>query len=96
MINDRIMRNTFAATTKAVANCLCQSYMFSIGFKLIIIITLKRMVLTLPCRKRGPLWNHEDVSPKNPNIKSADQLSAFVRHVVNVFKQSQSGLYILK
>lgn len=51
------------------------------------------MVLTLHCRKRGPLWNHEDVSPKNPNIKSADQLSAFVRHVVNVFKQSQSGLY---
>lgn len=54
------------------------------------------MVLTLPCRKRGPLWNHEDVSPKNPNIKSADQLSVFVRHVVNVFKQSQSGLYGFK
>lgn len=47
----------------------------------------------LHCRKRGPLWNHEDVSPKNPNIKSADQLSVFVRHVVTVFKHSQSGLY---
>lgn len=42
-------------------------------------------------RKRGPLWNHEDVSPKNPNIKSADQLSVFLRHVVNVFKQTPSG-----
>lgn len=50
-------------------------------------------MLCLPCRKRGPLWNHEDVSPKNPNIKSADQLSVFVRHVVNVFKHSQSGVY---
>ena len=45
----------------------------------------------LSCRKRGPLWNHEDVSPKNPNIKSADQLCVFLRHVVTVFKQSQSG-----
>lgn len=43
------------------------------------------------CRKRGPLWNHEDVSPKNPNIKSAEQLSVFLRHVVNVFKQTPSG-----
>lgn len=43
-------------------------------------------------RKRGPLWNHEDVSPKNSNIKSAEQLSAFVRHVVTVFKHSQTGL----
>lgn len=45
----------------------------------------------LTCRKRGPLWNHEDVSPKNPNIKSAEQLSVFVRHVVNIFRQSQTG-----
>lgn len=56
----------------------------------------KRIVLYLPCRKRGPLWNHEDVSPKNPNIKSSDQLSVFVRHVVNVFKQSPSGMYAFK
>uniref|UniRef100_A0A667XR27 Furry homolog, like n=1 Tax=Myripristis murdjan TaxID=586833 RepID=A0A667XR27_9TELE len=43
---------------------------------------------------RGPLWNHEDVSPKNPNIKSADQLSVFLRHVVTVFKQSPSGFQL--
>jgi len=31
------------------------------------------------------------VSPKNPNIKSAEQLSVFVRHVATVFKLSPSG-----
>ena len=44
-------------------------------------------------RKRGPLWNHEDVAPKNPQIKSAEQLSVFLRHVVAVFKQSSAGWY---
>lgn len=48
----------------------------------------------LLCRKRGPLWNHEDVSPKNPNIKSAELLSSFVTHVVTVFKQSQQGVHV--
>lgn len=56
----------------------------------------KLSVPSLPFRKRGPLWNHEDVSPKNPNIKSSDQLSVFVRHVVNVFKLSQTGMYDFK
>lgn len=51
-----------------------------------------RVDLPMFCRKRGPLWNHEDVSPKNPNIKSADQLSVFVRHVMTVFKHSQTGM----
>uniref|UniRef100_A0A8D0AP08 Furry homolog, like n=1 Tax=Sander lucioperca TaxID=283035 RepID=A0A8D0AP08_SANLU len=53
---------------------------------------VKALIEFITSRKRGPLWNHEDVSPKNPNIKSADQLSVFVRHVVTVFKHSQSGL----
>ncbi|XP_029606709.1 protein furry homolog-like isoform X4 [Salmo trutta] len=52
---------------------------------------VKALIEFVTSRKRGPLWNHEDVSPKNPNIKSADQLSVFLRHVVTVFKQSQSG-----
>uniref|UniRef100_A0A672IL40 Furry homolog, like n=1 Tax=Salarias fasciatus TaxID=181472 RepID=A0A672IL40_SALFA len=51
----------------------------------------KALIEFITSRKRGPLWNHEDVSPKNPNIKSADQLSVFVRHVVAVFKYCQSG-----
>uniref|UniRef100_A0A8D3ARI7 Furry homolog, like n=1 Tax=Scophthalmus maximus TaxID=52904 RepID=A0A8D3ARI7_SCOMX len=54
----------------------------------------KALIEFITSRKRGPLWNHEDVSPKNPNIKSADQLSVFVRHVVTVFKNSQSGFQL--
>ncbi|XP_014830698.1 PREDICTED: protein furry homolog-like isoform X6 [Poecilia mexicana] len=54
----------------------------------------KGLIEFITSRKRGPLWNHEDVSPKNSNIKSADQLSVFVRHVVTVFKQSQTGFHL--
>ncbi|KAK2835881.1 hypothetical protein Q5P01_016365 [Channa striata] len=54
----------------------------------------KALIEFITSRKRGPLWNHEDVSPKNPNIKSADQLSVFVRHVVTVFRHSQSGFQL--
>uniref|UniRef100_A0A665T882 Furry homolog, like n=1 Tax=Echeneis naucrates TaxID=173247 RepID=A0A665T882_ECHNA len=54
----------------------------------------KALIEFITSRKRGPLWNHEDVSPKNPNIKSTDQLSVFVRHVVTVFKHSQSGFQL--
>ncbi|XP_054644743.1 protein furry homolog-like isoform X3 [Dunckerocampus dactyliophorus] len=55
---------------------------------------VKALIEFITSRKRGPLWNHEDVSPKNPNIKSADQLSMFVRHVVTVFKHSQPGFQL--
>ncbi|XP_056133696.1 protein furry homolog-like isoform X4 [Lampris incognitus] len=55
---------------------------------------VKALIEFVTSRKRGPLWNHEDVSPKNPNIKSADHLSVFLRHVVTVFKQSQSGFQL--
>ncbi|XP_013978412.2 protein furry homolog-like isoform X4 [Salmo salar] len=55
---------------------------------------VKALIEFVTSRKRGPLWNHEDVSPKNPNIKSADQLCVFLRHVVTVFKQSQSGFQL--
>ncbi|XP_061593948.1 protein furry homolog-like isoform X5 [Cololabis saira] len=54
----------------------------------------KALIEFITSRKRGPLWNHEDVSPKNPNIKSADQLSVFVRHVVTVFKHYQTGFQL--
>ncbi|XP_034036419.1 protein furry homolog-like isoform X6 [Thalassophryne amazonica] len=55
---------------------------------------VKALIEFITSRKCGPLWNHEDVSPKNPNIKSAEQLSVFVRHVVSVFKQSESGFQL--
>ncbi|XP_051581277.1 protein furry homolog-like isoform X2 [Myxocyprinus asiaticus] len=57
---------------------------------------VKNLIEFISSRKRGPLWNHEDVSPKNPNIKSADQLSVFLRHVVNVFKQTPSGVQLVQ
>ncbi|XP_053470600.1 protein furry homolog-like isoform X1 [Ictalurus furcatus] len=55
---------------------------------------VKNLIEFISSRKRGPLWNHEDMSPKNTNIKSAEQLSVFLRHVVTVFKQSQSGFQL--
>lgn len=42
-------------------------------------------------RAVGPLWVHEDITPKNPNSKSTEQLSNFLRHVVSVLKESKSG-----
>ncbi|KAG1970389.1 protein furry [Pimephales promelas] len=45
-------------------------------------------------RAFGPLWCHEDITPKNPNSKSADQLTNFLRHVVSVFKESKSDFHL--
>ncbi|XP_039769737.1 protein furry homolog-like isoform X3 [Ornithorhynchus anatinus] len=52
---------------------------------------VKTLMEFITSRKRGPLWNHEDVSAKNPSIKSAEQLTAFLKHVLTVFKQSGSA-----
>ncbi|KAM8801691.1 protein furry homolog-like isoform 3-T3 [Rhynchonycteris naso] len=52
---------------------------------------VKTLMEFITSRKRGPLWNHEDVSAKNPSIKSAEQLTTFLKHVVSVFKQSSSA-----
>ncbi|XP_072301955.1 protein furry homolog isoform X1 [Eucyclogobius newberryi] len=45
-------------------------------------------------RAFGPLWAHEDITPKNPNCKSSEQLSNFLRHVVSVFKESKSDFHL--
>lgn len=42
-------------------------------------------------RPYGPLWCHEDISPKNQISKSTEQLTNFLRHVISVFKESKSG-----
>ncbi|GAB1289726.1 FRY-like transcription coactivator [Apodemus speciosus] len=56
---------------------------------------VKTLMEFITSRKRGPLWNHEDVSSKNPSIKSADQLASFLKHVVSVFKQSNAeGIHL--
>ncbi|XP_056593394.1 protein furry homolog isoform X1 [Triplophysa dalaica] len=45
-------------------------------------------------RAFGPLWCHEDITPKNLNSKSAEQLTNFLRHVVSVFKESKSDFHL--
>lgn len=47
--------------------------------------------MLLLLRAFGPLWVHEDITPKSPNSKSTEQLSNFLRHVMSVFKESKSG-----
>ncbi|KAG2465417.1 FRYL protein, partial [Polypterus senegalus] len=55
---------------------------------------VKSLIEFISSRKRGPLWNHEDVSPKNPSIKSAEQLTVFLKHVVAAFKPSHTGFQL--
>ncbi|XP_023817886.1 protein furry homolog isoform X5 [Oryzias latipes] len=45
-------------------------------------------------RAIGPLWAHEDITPKNPNSKSTEQLSNFLRHVISVFKESKTDFHL--
>ncbi|XP_005865694.1 PREDICTED: protein furry homolog isoform X5 [Myotis brandtii] len=50
-----------------------------------------KLIEFLTTRAFGPLWCHEDITPKNQNSKSAEQLTNFLRHVLSVFKDSKSG-----
>uniref|UniRef100_A0A3B4CJS6 Furry homolog b (Drosophila) n=1 Tax=Pygocentrus nattereri TaxID=42514 RepID=A0A3B4CJS6_PYGNA len=53
-----------------------------------------KLIEFLTTRAFGPLWCHEDITPKNPNSKSADQLTNFLRHVVSVFRESKSDFHL--
>nr|XP_006005371.1 PREDICTED: protein furry homolog isoform X2 [Latimeria chalumnae] len=53
-----------------------------------------KLIEFLTTRPFGPLWCHEDLTPKNQNSKSADQITNFLRHVVSVFKDSKSGFHL--
>ncbi|XP_046719128.1 LOW QUALITY PROTEIN: protein furry homolog [Silurus meridionalis] len=50
-----------------------------------------KLVEFLSTRPFGPLWCHEDISPKNQHSKSTEQLTNFLHHVISVFKESKSG-----
>ncbi|XP_053543375.1 protein furry homolog isoform X2 [Ictalurus punctatus] len=50
-----------------------------------------KLVEFLSTRPFGPLWCHEDISPKNQHSKSTEQLTNFVHHIVSVFKESKAG-----
>ncbi|XP_072248255.1 protein furry homolog isoform X4 [Leuresthes tenuis] len=53
-----------------------------------------KLIEFLTTRPYGPLWCHEDISPKNQISKSTGQLTNFLRHVVSVFKESKSASYL--
>uniref|UniRef100_A0A6Q2YF53 Furry homolog a (Drosophila) n=1 Tax=Esox lucius TaxID=8010 RepID=A0A6Q2YF53_ESOLU len=53
-----------------------------------------KLIEFLTTRTYGPLWCHEDISPKNQISKSTEQLSNFLRHVVSVFKESKSDFHL--
>ncbi|XP_051813664.1 protein furry homolog isoform X3 [Acanthochromis polyacanthus] len=53
-----------------------------------------KLIEFLTTRAYGPLWCHEDISPKNQISKSTVQLTNFLRHVVSVFKDSKSDFHL--
>ncbi|XP_068172706.1 protein furry homolog isoform X2 [Antennarius striatus] len=53
-----------------------------------------KLIEFLTTRSYGPLWCHEDISPKNQISKSTGQLTNFLRHVVSVFKDSKSDMLL--
>ncbi|PWA28028.1 hypothetical protein CCH79_00012147 [Gambusia affinis] len=53
-----------------------------------------KLIEFLITRPYGPLWCHEDISPKNQISKSTAQLTNFLRHVVSVFKESKSDYFL--
>uniref|UniRef100_A0A8C8SJY5 FRY microtubule binding protein n=1 Tax=Pelusios castaneus TaxID=367368 RepID=A0A8C8SJY5_9SAUR len=57
-------------------------------------ILMHFVTFSFSLRAFGPLWCHEDITPKNQNTKSADQLANFLRHVVSVFKDFKSGFHL--
>ncbi|KAM3615784.1 uncharacterized protein V6R79_007759 [Siganus canaliculatus] len=53
-----------------------------------------KLIEFLTTRSYGPLWCHEDISPKNQISKSTGQLTNFLRHVLSVFKESKSDFHL--
>uniref|UniRef100_A0A671XZR8 FRY microtubule binding protein n=1 Tax=Sparus aurata TaxID=8175 RepID=A0A671XZR8_SPAAU len=53
-----------------------------------------KLIEFLTTRSYGPLWCHEDISPKNQISKSTGQLTNFLRHVVSVFKEPKSDFHL--
>lgn len=56
--------------------------------------TIKALVDFLASKKDSPLWAYEDITAKVWSVKSAEQLSTFVHHVVTVFKDSLPQAHI--
>ena len=46
---------------------------------------VKSLIYFLDVRKGQPLWNYEDITAKIWNIKSAEQIDVFLRHILRIF-----------
>ncbi|XP_075160591.1 microtubule binding protein furry isoform X3 [Haematobia irritans] len=53
-----------------------------------IVHVIKSLLKFLAQETSQPLWNYEDITAKVWSIKSAEQLSCFLRHIVKVFSDS--------
>ncbi|KAG5837521.1 hypothetical protein ANANG_G00240170 [Anguilla anguilla] len=53
-----------------------------------------KLIEFLTTRAFGPLWCHEDISLRNQSSRSTERLASFLRHVVSVFRESKSELYL--
>uniref|UniRef100_A0A3Q2E335 Furry homolog a (Drosophila) n=1 Tax=Cyprinodon variegatus TaxID=28743 RepID=A0A3Q2E335_CYPVA len=53
-----------------------------------------KLIEFLITRPYGPLWCHEDISPKSQISKSTGQLTNFLRHVISVFKEHKSDNFL--
>ncbi|XP_062872380.1 protein furry homolog [Trichomycterus rosablanca] len=53
-----------------------------------------KLVEFLTTRPFGPLWCHEDITPKSQQCKSTELLTNFLRHVVSVLKESKPGAWL--
>ncbi|XP_074535016.1 protein furry homolog isoform X2 [Halichoeres trimaculatus] len=53
-----------------------------------------QLIEFLTTRAYGPLWCHEDISPKNQISKSTGQLTNFLRHLVSIFRESKTDFHL--
>lgn len=51
---------------------------------------IKTLIDFVSSKRGSPLWNYEDITAKVWSIRSAEQMSCFVEHVLFVFKESLS------
>ncbi|UXI15497.1 Heterogeneous nuclear ribonucleoprotein K [Sarcoptes scabiei] len=49
---------------------------------------IKTLIDFVSSKRDGPLWNNEDITSKVWSIRSAEQMTTFVEHIVCVFKES--------
>ncbi|XP_071847950.1 protein furry homolog-like isoform X4 [Apostichopus japonicus] len=54
----------------------------------------KALMEFLVSRKSRPLWSSEEITPRCLSIKSAEQMSTFLQHVVRIFQSGHRGGFL--